>query len=266
MHTGKLVTRAKKNMDAQPRCSYPVDRSTGVRFDQTLVLQGYQSAKDYSQTLRGIQYKDPETAKRLLFIERRLADVDVRVSPQVVSGDLVHCGSPRPLPCSTRATTASTAAAPLPAPLFAALAPAGALSSSSVCWTLHTCIDSSLARRGRRCRGDRALAMSSRRAISTAAGMRAVAKMSCRDLSASVIQAGTASGRAPARVSPTGCRTRHVSSCTAYRHTMRNRSPARGWKGYRITTSARRVCWVVGRPLVQMGQTAPSRQGVLRHN
>ena len=63
-----FVTRAKKNMDAQRRYSHPVDRSTGVRFDQTLVLQGYQSAKDYPQTLRGIRYKDPETGKRLLFI------------------------------------------------------------------------------------------------------------------------------------------------------------------------------------------------------
>ena len=38
------------------------------KWDQTLVLQGYQSAKDYPQTLRGIRYKDPETGKRLLFI------------------------------------------------------------------------------------------------------------------------------------------------------------------------------------------------------
>jgi len=47
-----FVTRAKKNMDAQRRYSHPVDRSTGVRFDQTLVLQGYQSAKDYPQPPR----------------------------------------------------------------------------------------------------------------------------------------------------------------------------------------------------------------------
>ena len=39
-----FVTRAKKNMDAQGRNWHPVDRSDGVRFDQTL---GYQPAKDY---------------------------------------------------------------------------------------------------------------------------------------------------------------------------------------------------------------------------
>ncbi|MGH8208951.1 MAG: IS4 family transposase, partial [Steroidobacteraceae bacterium] len=68
-----FVTRAKKNMDAQRRYSHPVDRTTGVIFDQTLVLQGYQSAKDYPESLRGIRYKDPETGKRLLFITNNTA-------------------------------------------------------------------------------------------------------------------------------------------------------------------------------------------------
>lgn len=63
-----FVTRAKRNMNAQRRYSHPTDRSMGVMFDQTLVLQGYQSAKDYPETFRGIRYKDPETGKRLLFI------------------------------------------------------------------------------------------------------------------------------------------------------------------------------------------------------
>jgi hypothetical protein len=63
-----FVTRAKRNMDAQRRYSRPTDRSTGVICDQTLVLQGYQSAKDYPETFRGIRYKDPQTSKRFLFI------------------------------------------------------------------------------------------------------------------------------------------------------------------------------------------------------
>ena len=68
-----FVTRAKRNMDAQRRYSHPTDRSTGVIFDQTLVLQGYQSAKDCPETFRGIRYKDPETGKRLLFITNNTA-------------------------------------------------------------------------------------------------------------------------------------------------------------------------------------------------
>ena len=57
------VTRAKRNMDAQGRYSHPVDRSSGLIYDQTIVLQGYQSAKDYPETLRAVRYKDPETGK-----------------------------------------------------------------------------------------------------------------------------------------------------------------------------------------------------------
>ena len=68
-----FVTRAKRNMDAQRRYSHPTDRSMGVICDQTLVLQGYQSAKDYPETFRGIRYKDPETGKRLLFTSNNTA-------------------------------------------------------------------------------------------------------------------------------------------------------------------------------------------------
>ena len=68
-----FVTRAKKNMDAQRRYSHPVDRSTGLVFDQTLILQGYQSAQDYPESLRGVRYKDPETGKRLLFLTNHTA-------------------------------------------------------------------------------------------------------------------------------------------------------------------------------------------------
>jgi IS4 transposase len=60
-------------MDAQRRYSHPVDRSTGVIFDQTLVLHGYQSAKDYPESFRGVRYQDPETGKRLLFITNNTA-------------------------------------------------------------------------------------------------------------------------------------------------------------------------------------------------
>ncbi len=68
-----FVTRAKKNMDAQRRYSHPVDRSTGLIFDQTLVLQGRQSVKDYPEGIRGVRYKDPETGKRLLFLTNNTA-------------------------------------------------------------------------------------------------------------------------------------------------------------------------------------------------
>lgn len=68
-----FVIRARKNMDAQRRYSHPVDRSRGLIFDQTLVLQGRFSARDYPESLRGVRYKDPETGKRLLFITNNTA-------------------------------------------------------------------------------------------------------------------------------------------------------------------------------------------------
>jgi len=68
-----FVTRAKWNMDAQRRFSHPVDRSTGVIFDQALVLQHYQAAKDCPQSFRTIRYKDPQAGKRLLFITNNTA-------------------------------------------------------------------------------------------------------------------------------------------------------------------------------------------------
>jgi lambda repressor-like predicted transcriptional regulator len=68
-----FVLRARKNMDAERRYSHPVDRSTGLRFDQTLVLQGKHAVHDYPEPLRGVRYLDPETERRLLFITNNTA-------------------------------------------------------------------------------------------------------------------------------------------------------------------------------------------------
>src|SRR5256712_1355340 len=40
-HSAFFVTRAKKNFRCQRRYSHPVDKSTGLRFDQTVVLSGF---------------------------------------------------------------------------------------------------------------------------------------------------------------------------------------------------------------------------------
>ena len=63
-----FVTRAKKNTNAQRRYSHPVDRSTGLIFDQVLVFKGFYAAQAYPETLRGVRYKDPESQRRLLFL------------------------------------------------------------------------------------------------------------------------------------------------------------------------------------------------------
>jgi hypothetical protein len=63
-----FVTRAKRNLDARRRYSRPVDKSTGLRSDQTIVLLGINTFKDYPEPLRRISYYDAETDKHLVFL------------------------------------------------------------------------------------------------------------------------------------------------------------------------------------------------------
>jgi len=63
-----FVTRAKKNMSFRRRYSAPVDRSTGLVCDQTIMLTGRRTAKQYPEPLRRIRFRDPETGKTLVFL------------------------------------------------------------------------------------------------------------------------------------------------------------------------------------------------------
>jgi hypothetical protein len=63
-----FVIRGKINLKTKRRYSAPVDRSTGLICDQTIVLSGYYAQKDYEDTLRRIRFKDPETGKSLVFL------------------------------------------------------------------------------------------------------------------------------------------------------------------------------------------------------
>ena len=63
-----FVTRGKSNLKAQRRYSHPVDRATGLICDQTVVLTGFYSHKGFEAPLRRIRFKDPETAKPLVFL------------------------------------------------------------------------------------------------------------------------------------------------------------------------------------------------------
>ena len=63
-----FVTRAKTNMHARRLYSAPVDRSTGLICDQTIVLNGFYAHKHYPQHLRRIRFKDPKTEKTLVFL------------------------------------------------------------------------------------------------------------------------------------------------------------------------------------------------------
>lgn len=63
-----FVTRCKRNFQCKRRYSHPVDKSTGLRSDQTIITTGVDTAKDYPIPLRRIRYCDIETDKSLIFI------------------------------------------------------------------------------------------------------------------------------------------------------------------------------------------------------
>jgi hypothetical protein len=63
-----FVTRAKKNFDFKRLYSHDVSKDTGIQCDQTIVLMGFYSKKDYPEKLRRIRLLDPETGKRLIFL------------------------------------------------------------------------------------------------------------------------------------------------------------------------------------------------------
>ena len=63
-----FVTRAKKNFRFRRRYSQPVDKSTGLRLDQTVVLTGFYALQAYPTVLRRIAYRDPLTGQKLVFL------------------------------------------------------------------------------------------------------------------------------------------------------------------------------------------------------
>ena len=68
-----FVTRAKSNMKARRRYSRPVDRTTGLICDQTVVLTGFYARKDFPHPLRRVKFNDPETGKSLVFLTNNFA-------------------------------------------------------------------------------------------------------------------------------------------------------------------------------------------------
>ncbi len=69
-HRGKafFVTRAMKHQRYQRRYSHTVEKSTGLRCDQTIVLTGPKSKHRYPEPLRRIVYVDAEHDNRLVFL------------------------------------------------------------------------------------------------------------------------------------------------------------------------------------------------------
>src|SRR6266567_1979201 len=68
-----FVVRTKKNILLQRRYSHPVDKSTGVLSDHTVILTAIESVKAYPDALRRVNYFDAETNQRLGFLTNNFA-------------------------------------------------------------------------------------------------------------------------------------------------------------------------------------------------
>ena len=63
-----FVTRSKKNLDFRCRASRDVDKATGLRADQTIVLAGPKSSRLYPERLRRVKFFDAEHERRFTFL------------------------------------------------------------------------------------------------------------------------------------------------------------------------------------------------------
>lgn len=68
-----FVTRSKSNFKYRRLYSHPIDKSTGLRCDQTIVLTGYYQSKDYPDKLRRVRYYDSATNHNLTFLSNNFS-------------------------------------------------------------------------------------------------------------------------------------------------------------------------------------------------
>jgi hypothetical protein len=68
-----FVTRGKKNLDYTRRVRRVVDKATGLRSDQTIVLAGVKTSELYPDPLRRITFYDSEHQRRLVFLTNNFA-------------------------------------------------------------------------------------------------------------------------------------------------------------------------------------------------
>jgi hypothetical protein len=80
-----FVTRAKQNFRFRRRYSRPVDKTTGLRVDQTVILTGYYARRHYPEPLRRIGFRDPQTGKALVFLTNNFTE------PALTIAQLYRC-------------------------------------------------------------------------------------------------------------------------------------------------------------------------------
>jgi hypothetical protein len=80
-----FVIRARRNTQFRRLYSHPVDKSTGLLCDQTIVLTGVDTRTTYPEKLRRIKYRDPETGNTLVFLTNHFS------LPALTIADLYRC-------------------------------------------------------------------------------------------------------------------------------------------------------------------------------
>jgi IS4 transposase len=80
-----FVTRAKSNLQYRRVYSHPVDKTTGLRCDQTIMLTGTRPSQDYPIHLRRVKFYDAKHDKLLVFLTNNF---DL---PALTIADLYRC-------------------------------------------------------------------------------------------------------------------------------------------------------------------------------
>ncbi|MBX2972428.1 MAG: IS4 family transposase [Flavobacteriales bacterium] len=68
-----FIMRTKSNTDLRRLYSAPADRVAGIICDQTVVLGGHKSRRDFPAHLRRIRLKDPQTGNTIVFVTNNFA-------------------------------------------------------------------------------------------------------------------------------------------------------------------------------------------------
>jgi hypothetical protein len=68
-----FVIRAKSNLNARRRYSHAIDRSSGLRSDQTIILNNFYAHKGFPEPLRRVRIKDLHSGKSLVVLTNNFA-------------------------------------------------------------------------------------------------------------------------------------------------------------------------------------------------
>ncbi len=80
-----FVIRGKRNLQFRRIYSHPIDKSTGLRCDQTIALTGVISSQRYPEKLRRVGIFDADKRKRLIFLTNNF------ILPSITIAQLYKC-------------------------------------------------------------------------------------------------------------------------------------------------------------------------------